>query len=157
MIFIPFNTPSSKNSKQLGKTKPRYICPACKQGVGQRPLVLCSKPVKNYLKKLGIRKYGKNGVDEYMTRENIFRQSVGDYFKDCQKPVIVKFHFVRDSKRKFDFHNAVQIITDLLVAHGCIVDDDMDHFLPVPMMMDNNWYSVDKNMPGVFIQLYGGE
>jgi hypothetical protein len=157
MIFIPFNTPSSKNSKQLGKTRPRYICPACKQGVGQRPLVLCSKPVKNYLKKLGIRKYGKNGVDEYMTRENLFRQSVGDYFKDCPVPVIVKFHFVRDSKRKFDFHNAVQIIADLLVAHRFIEDDDMNCFLPVPMMIEGKWYSVDKNLPGVFVQLHGEE
>ncbi len=155
MIFIPFNTPSLKNSKQLGKTKPRYICPACKQGVGQRPIVLNSKTVKNYLQKLGIKKYGSHGVESYATRPNLFRHAVGDYFLGCSKPVIVGFHFVRDSKRKFDIINAMQIICDLLVAHGFIEDDNMDYFIPVPMIMDGKWYSVDKLNPGCWLKIHG--
>jgi hypothetical protein len=47
----------------------------------------------------------------------------------------------------------VQIIADLLVAHGCITDDDMDHFLPIPMWKNGQWYSLDKNNPGVWIDL----
>ena len=154
MIFIPGNVPSLKNSKQLGKTKPRYICPVCKQGVGQRPLVMHSKPVKNYLQNMGIKKYSAGYVEDYVTRPNLFRLAVGDYFEGCNIPVIVGFHFVRDSRRKFDFHNAVQIIADLLVAHGFIEDDNMDCFIPDAMWMNDGWYSIDKNNPGVWIEIY---
>ena len=154
MIFIPGNVPSLKNSKQLGKTKPKYICRLCEQGVGQKPIVLNSKTVKNYLQKMGIKKYHKNKVENYATRPNIFRLSTENYFYACSKPVIVGFHFVRDSKRKFDFHNAVQIIADLFVAHEFIEDDNMDCFIPVPMRIDGKWYSVNKNNPGVWIEIY---
>jgi hypothetical protein len=148
MIFLPFNVPSLKNSK---------IATTIGKGANKRTILLPSKPVKNYLQKLGIRSYGKKGVDEYATKENIFRQSVDDYFVDCPKPVIVKFHFVRDSKRRFDFHNVVQIVADLLVAHRFIEDDNMDYFLPVPMMLDGKWYTVDKLKPGVYVMIHGEE
>ena len=101
MIFIPFNVPSLKNSK---------IATTIGKGANKRTILLPSKAVKNYLQKLGIKKYGSKGVEGYAKRSNIFRLSCGDYFFDCPKPVIVKFHFVRDSKRKFDIINAMQII-----------------------------------------------
>ena len=112
-----------------------------------------SPAVRKYLQKIGVRKYGSKGVEDYKTRPNLFRETVGDYFSDVEYPAIVQFHFVRDTRKKFDFHNAVQIVADLLVAHGCIADDDMDHFLPVPMWKNGQWYSLDKNNPGVWIDL----
>jgi len=145
MIFIPFNVPSLKNSK---------IATMVGKGNNKRVVLLPSKTVKKYLKHMGIKKYSlRSGVEEYATRENLFRQAVGDYFKDCQKPVIVKLHFVRNTKRKFDFHNAVQIIADLLVAHGFIKDDNMDYFIPIPMRLNGQWYSVDKENPGVWVKI----
>ena len=158
MIFIPNNVPSLKNSKQLGKSKPKYICPACKQGVGQRPIVLFSKTVKKYLQKIGVKKYSAKGyVEEYATRENLFRKAVGDYFDGCQKPVVVKFFFVRGSKHKFDIINAMQIICDLLVAHGYIVDDNADYLIPMPMKSDGVWYGYDKENPGVWLKIVRDE
>ena len=155
MIFIPYNVPSSKNSKNpflMGK------------GKNQRIVLTPSKTVKKYLQLIGVKKYrsslskkqvenGVQKVEEYATRPNLFRESVGNYFKDIKYPAEIGFHFVRDTKRKFDFHNAVQIIADLLVAHECIEDDDMTHFIPVAFSMSGCWFSLDKEDPGVFIKI----
>lgn len=64
------------------------------------------------------------------------------------------FHFVRGTKHKFDFHNAVQIVADLLVAHDFIEDDNMDCFIPIPYKINDNWFSYDKENPGVYIKIY---
>ncbi len=143
MIFIPHNVPSLKNSK---------IATTIGKGDSRRTTLLPSKSVKKYLQKIGVKRYSAKYVEEYATRENLFRESVGDYFQGVVSPVIVKFHFVRDSNRKFDFHNAVQIVADLLVAHGFIDDDNMDYFIPVPMRSGGKWYSVDKKNPGVYLK-----
>jgi len=140
MIFIPFNTPSLKNSKV-----------ATKHGVFH------SASVRKYLQKIGVRKYGSKGVEDYKTRPNLFREAVGDYFKGVEYPATVRFHFVRDSRRKFDFINAVQILADLFVAHGFLVDDDMDHFLPEPLFLYSEAYSIDKQKPGVWVMCVGQE
>jgi hypothetical protein len=67
--------------------------------------------------------------------------------------MIISFHFVRATKHKFDFHNMVQIIADLLVAHDFIKDDDMDHFIPMPFKVKGEWYTYDKENPGVWIKV----
>lgn len=145
MIFIPFNTPSLKNSK---------IATMVGKGQNKRVVLLPSKTVKKYLNKLGIKKYSlKHGVELYAKKPNLFHEAVNGYFSGAQVPVIVKFFFIRDSKRKFDFHNAVQIIADLLVAHKFIEDDNMDFFIPAPMRIDGKWYSVDKENPGVYLKI----
>ena len=146
MIFIPGNVPSLKNSK---------IATTIGKGINKRVILLPSKTVKNYFQAMGIKKYSPKGVEEYVTRPNVFRLQAESYFYACPKPAIVGFHFVRDSRRKFDFHNAVQIIADLLVAHSCIEDDNMDYFIPVPMRIDGNWYSVDKEKPGCWLKIHG--
>lgn len=133
--FIPGNIPSLKNSKI--KTS-RGIFP--------------SKTVKKYLQEIGIVRYSvsKKIVEEYKTKPNIFKQSFTDWTKP-NKCIVIGFHFVRKSKHKFDFHNAVQIIADLLVAHDLIEDDNMDWFIPVPVKLKGKWYSYNKDNPGVFI------
>ena len=134
-IFIPGNVPSLKNSKI--KTS-RGIFP--------------SKTVKNYLNSLGIQSYSasKKEVKGYKTRPNLFLE----LFKDVKiekYPIIISFHFVRDSKRGFDFNNANQIILDLLTAHGIIKDDNMDYIIPECMWIDNKQYSYNKEKPGVYV------
>ena len=139
MIFIPGNVPSSKNSK-----------------VSTSKGIFHSKTVRKYLQYIGVKGYSvtKKTVDEYKTRQNVFKNSVSDYFDGVDVfPVMICFHFVRDSKRKADFHNLVQIVSDLLVAHDFIPDDNMDYFLPFPMMVNGNWWSVNKENPGVFISI----
>lgn len=139
IFFIPFNTPSLKNSKQ-----------ATSRGL------FMSKTCRQYLQKLGVKSYGKHGVTDYKQRENMFKKVFRD-FKVEKYRAKVSFHFVRDSKRKFDFHNAVQIVADLMVAHDIIEDDDMSHFLPFPWGIEDKWFSVDKENAGVYIKIEQGE
>ena len=140
MIFIPGNVPSLKNSKQMCMVK-------------GRTLLIASKTVKKYLQRLGIQKYNSKGVTGYKTRLNLFEKAVGGYFRNVPAPCLLGFHFVRDSRRKFDYINAMQIICDLLVAHGYIVDDDCDHLIPVCFEMHGKWYTIDKGKPGVYLKL----
>lgn len=140
-MFIKGNTPSLKNSK-------------IKTSRGVFP----SKTVGNYLRSLGIQAYSASRkiVLEYKTKPNLFREYLKHFpdLSECDYPVIIKFHFVRKTKAKFDFNNANQIILDLLTAHDIIPDDNMDYVLPIPWQMEGKWYSIDKNNPGVYIQIF---
>lgn len=141
MIFLEGNVPSSKNSKV--KTK---------RGV------FASKTVKKYLQNLGIQKYSvsKKEVLGYKTRPNKFeelREQFEEQLQDKENPIKIGFHFIRGTKHKFDFHNMVQIVADLLVAHNFIEDDNMDYFIPFPLKYKGKYYSFDKDNPGVFIKI----
>jgi len=141
MIFVPFDVPSSKNSKV--KTS---------KGVFNSPAV------REYLQKIGVKKYSskKQTVEDYKTRPNLFREAVGEYFLDIEYPQILGFHLVRRTRGKFDFHNLIQLPLDLLTAHGFIEDDNMDCIVPMPMKLQWlgywGWYTWDKNNPGVWIK-----
>lgn len=143
LIFIPFNTPSLKNSK-------------VKTGRG----IFASKTVKKYLTMLGIQTYSpsKKTVKGYVDkkRPNLFegiREQLELQLKDKETPYLLGFHFVRNSKRDFDFNNATQIILDLLTAHDMIEDDCMRVIIPVPLEIDGKWYSIDKDNAGVYLKI----
>ena len=138
-IFIPGNVPSSKNSK-------------VKTARG----VFNSKTVTKYLRGLGVKSYSMRfkSWDGYKIRPNVFEAIVAplrEYLKTQTPPHPIGFHFVRDSRRRFDFTNAVQILADLMVCHQVIQDDDMDNFLPYYRVINGQAYSIDKHKPGVWI------
>lgn len=140
-IFIPENVPSSKNSK-------------VKTSKG----IFHSKAVRKYLSSLGIKSFStsKKQVDHLKKSEPTFyykMEELRNHLKD-DPPHRVGFHFVRKDKRSFDFHNMVQLIADLMVAYDAIEDDDMDHFIPLPYKKNNNYYTINKEEPGVYIKLY---
>lgn len=153
MIFIPHNTPSLKNSK-------------VKTSKG----IFSSKTVKKYLGLLGIQTYSssKKIVKGYVSRDNEFeklRKEFESLIKDKGFPLLLGFHFVRNTNRKFDFGNATEIIFDLLTAHDIIPDDNISFIIPSIMSKDGvlpslvnmreiNWYSIDKEKPGVYLNIY---
>ena len=155
MIWIPGNVPSLKNSKV--KTK---------RGIFSSP------SVNKYIRKLGIqsfsstRKEVKGYVDR--TRPNQI-EALRAQFEEMKvgkdDPLFIGYHHVRNSKRLFDFSNSVEIIQDLLTAHDFISDDNVKYVFPIPMSItgllptiDNlrttEWYSVNKEFPGVFIKIF---
>lgn len=141
LIFIPGNCPSLKNSKI--KTS-RGIFP--------------SKTVKDYLTNLGIQKYSasRKEVVGYKTKPNKFeelREKFNKALEGKEPPVEIGFHFVRKTKHKFDFNNANQIIADLLTAHGIIEDDNMDYFIPYAFKMNDKFYTIDAENPGVYLKI----
>lgn len=138
-VFIPFNTPSSKNSK-----------------VATSKGVFHSKATGKYLSALGIQSYSssRKEVKLYKTKPLVFpKNELMDLLNDVARPCKIGVHFVRSKRNKFDFHNLVQVIFDLMVAFDIIEDDNMDCILPFPMQMNGNWYTVDKDNPGAYIAI----
>jgi len=124
LIWIPHNTPALKNSK-------------VKTSKG----IFSSPTVKKYLRKLGIQSYssGKKIVTGYVTKPNEFEELREQFEKALLNkgfPILICFHFVRDSKRLFDFGNATEIIFDLLTAHDIIPDDNVSFIFPSVMTID---------------------
>ena len=142
MIFIPYNTPSSKNSR-----------------VNTRSGSFFSPAVRKYLQKIGVKNFSssKKTVDNYKNRENLFIKCFEGIDLKQHKPLILGYHPVRDSKRRFDLHNCFQIIGDLLQAHDIIEDDSAEYLVPVPMKIDDNYYSVDKDKPGIYLKVLNGK
>lgn len=153
MIFIPHNVPSLKNSK-------------VKTSRG----VFSSKTVKKYLGLLGIQMYSssKKIVKGYVTRPNefeAFRVHFEKMLENKEFPVLISFHFVRNSKRLFDFGNATEVLFDLLTAHDIIPDDNVKFIFPSVMSIDgilptsenfreHEWYSVNPDNPGVYLKIH---
>lgn len=155
MIFIPGNVPSLKNSKVKAKGG-----------------IFASPSVNRYLRSLGIQAFSsrKKTVKGYVDRARPnkleeFREDIKKMKLGKENPLFIGFHQVRDSKRKFDFSNSVEVIQDLFVAHDFIEDDNIEYMFPIPMTIDGRlptttnlreeqWYSVDKENPGVFIKIF---
>ena len=155
LIFIPYNTPSLKNSKVKTKSG-----------------IFSSPTVNKYLRKLGIQSFSssKKIVKGYVdkTKPNLI-EAIREQFLEMKKekgdPIFIGYHQVRDSKRLFDFSNSVEIVQDLFTAHNFIEDDNVKYVFPIPMgingelptennIRDVNWYSVDKENPGVYIKIF---
>jgi Holliday junction resolvase RusA-like endonuclease len=141
LIFIPFNVPSSKNSR-----------------INTKHGSFASKTVKAYLNNLGIQSYSssKKIVKGYVNKPNLIEELRQEFLNQTsgkELPLEIGFHFVRDSKRKFDFHNIVQVVLDLMTAHDIIIDDNMDCVIPFALKIDNKFYSVNKECPGVWIKI----
>lgn len=102
--FIGLNCPSSKNSRVITKQK----------------RVISSKLCREYRTQMG--EVFQNNLNEWKKQ----------YDKtDHTKPIYVGFYFYRDSRRKWDFVNIVQIIADMMQDYLYITDDDTRHFIPI--------------------------
>ena len=115
-IFIPGNVPSSKNGKRW---------------TGRR--LIHSKATMRYI---------RESKPYYLKEKRKFRKLI----KGEEKPLEIRFLFVRGSKHKFDYINPAQTVQDLMVQHGWIDDDNCQEMKPV--FLD---YKYNKEKPGVFI------
>ena len=123
MIFIAGNTPSSKNSKQFVTLK------------NGKKLLLNSKIVRKYI--------DKSEMDWRFNKTEFFKM-----LKGKEKPYKIELYFIRDSRRKFDYINAAQIIFDLMQEYGYIEDDDSTNVIPI-----FKGFEVDKARTGVKIEV----
>ena len=123
MIFISGNTPSSKNSKQFVTLKTG------------KTLLINSKTAQKYIK--------ESKADWLINKNEFFKM-----LKDKEKPYKVELYFIRDSKRRFDYINAAQIVFDLMQEYGYIEDDDSQNIIPV-----FKGFEVDKTKAGVEISV----
>lgn len=115
-----------------------------------------SKTVRKYLSNLGIQSFSssKKEVTLYKTKPLLFPvEELRELFEDIEYPAVVGMHFIRGTRHSFDFSNVQQITADLLTAFDIIPDDNMDYFIPVPLMIGGKYYSYDKENPGVYIEI----
>lgn len=123
MIFIAGNTPSSKNSKQFVTLKTG------------KTLLINSKTVQSYI---------RNSKADWLVNKNEFLKML----KGKEKPYKIELYFIRDTKKRFDYINAAQIIFDLMQEYGYIEDDDSTNIIPV-----FKGFEVDKSRAGVKIEV----
>ncbi len=123
MIFITGNTPSSKNSKQFVTLK------------SGKTLLINSKTVQKYI---------KESKADWLLNKNEFLKML----KGKEKPYRIELYFIRDSRRKFDYINAAQIIFDLMQEYSYIEDDDSTNIIPI-----FKGFEVDKAKAGVEIRV----
>ena len=135
-IFLKGNVPSLKNSKEIrqmftGKSSccnasyeklavKMYKCTKCGKSceLGTRTILGNSKVVDEYIK-------------EHSQQYNDYRPLFLELIKEQPLPCYIGMYFIRDSNRRFDFNNATGIITDLIVDHGWLKDDDVLNCIPV--------------------------
>jgi len=123
MIFINGNTPSSKNSKQFVTLK------------SGKTLLINSKTVQKYIK--------ESKTDWILNKRKFLKM-----LENKEKPYKIELYFVRDSRRRFDYINAAQIIFDLMQEYGYIEDDDSTNVIPI-----FKGFEVDKVRTGVKIEV----
>lgn len=128
MIFISGNTPSSKNSK-------RIITITSKKTGKKTTRLINSEVTEKYIK--------NSKADWVLNKRNFLKMLVGK-----EKPYKVELFFIRDSKRRFDYINAAQIIFDLMQVYGYIDDDDSTNVILI-----FKGFEVDKARAGVEIEV----
>ena len=126
LIYIPYNVPSSKNSKQwTGKA------------------LVMSKPVRKYITK--TKKY-------WELNKPLFLKEL----EKVELPYLIGIHFQRDSKRKYDWVNPVQTILDLMVKYGWLEDDNTSIVYPIPLRVSHKEFETKTKFGGVFIRVFTG-
>lgn len=124
-IYIPGEVVSSKNSKIATTIKGT-----------KRAVILNSHAAQAYEKQ-----------NHYQVAKNQFHSII----KGVKAPYLIKFKFFRKTKGKFDFHNMVQLVCDMMVTWDWIEDDNSDVMLAIPDI-DCPWEKRAEN-PGVLISI----
>lgn len=161
-IFIPGDTPSLKNSKEISVINTKYS--ECCNGLMEKLAVnnwicgTCKRPAKR--KKVHslrssdqVLEYKK--VTEYVFNTNTHR--FNNMVKDVHFPLHMGFYFVRRTKASFDYVNMCQVLLDLMKDHRSkdghitkkwIKDDNMFYVIPYFLGYHHN-----PKKPGAMITL----
>jgi hypothetical protein len=135
-LFFPGNIPSLKNSREIIQvpTKQSLCCQAGMIKLGDTwKCSSCMKPARRkMIPKLDysstVKKYISHTKPIWLKNKEAFKQLF-----NTEKMCIVGLYFIRDSKRMFDYHNAEQIIGDLMAQYGYIHDDNTKHLKIIPI------------------------
>ena len=158
-VFIQINVPSLKNSKQIfsiptgkslccdavytkkpdimveGKKKRQYKCSQCGLTtfkLGTRPILTASETHK---------RYKENSYSNYIKNAKQFINMA----QGLKLPYMIGMYFIRDSKRGWDYDNAISTVLDL-IKDNWIKEDTADIVKPIPL-----GYHVDKVATGVIM------
>lgn len=130
-FFIRSNVASSKNSKEIGRFKKRNA-----KGELEEFATLIDSKVTTA--------YRKATAGQWLQNKIAFKNAV----EGLKYPLNIEFTFIRDSLRKIDYHNTVQVLADLMTEYGWIPDDETAYLRPV---FGNVYYH--KQLCGVLIKI----
>lgn len=131
-FYISTNVASSKNSKDIGFY---YKKDPITKALTKVPTLMDSKVTKAYRKETD---------GQWIENKVAFKNAV----QGLKLPYNIEFTFIRDSLRKFDKINAAQILCDLMVEYGWIIDDESCYLNPT---FGNVYYH--KQLSGVLIKI----
>ena len=134
-FYIPTNVPSLKNNKEIITIPLKGQLHIPKEDRKTRAMLVPSKRHQKYEKSTAI----------------IYRSMAHDFRKLCMgrpKPYIAGFYFVRDSKRLFDYGNAITTCEDIMETRDWIDNDNCMNIKSIPL-----GHHVDKVNCGVWITL----
>lgn len=131
IIFIPGNVPSLKNNKQIITLGPR--CSKCRKGKFNK--LISSKTVIQWK---------KDTKPSWLA----FKKTFLNQLEELATPYRIKFTFIRKSRHKFDYTNALDTVQDEMIHHDWLEDDNSDILIPVI-----GRYRYDKKNPGVYIKV----
>lgn len=154
-IFIPGNTPSLKNSKEIGQIPTKlsvchnsllekrgnlWYCTKCNQ-VAQRKFRTILRPSKTVMDYQKATQYSFN-----VNRSTWFKM-----ITDKDTPHRVGFYFIRKSMHEFDYQNIVHVLADMMVSddNKWLKDDSTLYFMPEFLGFHHN-----PEKPGCIITLY---
>jgi len=93
-------------------------------------------------------------VQKYLKANEEQWKEVPEMFKERRDyPLEIGLFFIRGTKHRFDIHNMIQGVADLMVKHSWIPDDNADYFIPVCMKIGDKYYDYDKENSGVWIDI----
>ncbi len=136
-LFFPGNVPSLKNSREIIQI-PTKLSVCCNAGMykDSKNDLICTScdrlALRKFMPKLGYSK----PVQRYISHTTPIWVNQKDQFTsifDTKSLCTIGLYFIRDSKRAFDYHNAEQIIGDLMVTHKYIEDDNTKHLRLIPI------------------------
>lgn len=131
-FYIKGDVRSSKNSKEIGRFK-KYNKVTGK--LEDFTTLVESKAAKEYRKAT---------AGYWLQNKVSFLNNV----RGVPLPVRLEFTFIRETLRKFDYPNAVQILLDMMVENGYLPDDETCYVLPV-----FNIVYYHKELAGVLIRI----
>ncbi|ASU34364.1 hypothetical protein [Mucilaginibacter xinganensis] len=138
-IYIKGNVPSSKNSKEIGMYK-KYV-PDPDNPMNTKGIL---KEFHTLQDSATTKEYRLVSRPQWIDNKRKFK-SLSEGLK---MPLNVEFTFIRDSMRRFDYHNAVQVCADVMVECGYITDDETCYLKPV---FGEVFYS--KSLAGVVMKV----
>lgn len=124
-IFIPGNTPSLKNSKQIFRN---------------------SKTGKSFITSSALCKKYVESTDIHW---RVFKPRFLEMIKGKEKPYKIQFFFIRDKHKAFDYINISQICLDLMQEHNWLENDDNRNVIP----NFDCGFGYDPKLAGVIIKV----
>ena len=134
-LILEGNTPSKKNSKVI----------SCRLGF---PQVSCSSRFTTWYKANG-EKFGMKVKKGKLAGKLL---AIDGYGVPIHGRARIHVHFVRESRRKFDYSNALESVQDFLVDLGVLEDDNAD-----ALSIGCITHEVDKKDPKAIVCLELGE